>query len=57
MSQGKKMGRPRLPKGEAKKVYPLRLSDAERKTFEEAAIRAGQPLPEWMRTHLTKAAK
>lgn len=56
MSAKKKMGRPKLPKGDARKVFPLRLSDNERKAYEAAARAAGQALPDWMRTTLTVAA-
>lgn len=52
-----KIGRPKLPKGELRKVFPLRLSDAERADYESAAERSGQKLPKWMRSTLTAAAK
>ena len=57
MSMKSKIGRPKLPEGEAKKVFPLRLSTLERASYEAAAKRDGVSLPDWMRTTLTKAAK
>ena len=56
MSKAKKMGRPKLPKGEARGVYPLRLSANELKVYGDAAKVADQPLAEWIRSTLTKAA-
>lgn len=53
----KKMGRPKLPAGEARDVYPLRLSASERSLFEQAASKENETLPEWIRKHLTNAAK
>jgi hypothetical protein len=51
------VGRPSLPKGEVKKVTPIRLQDNERAMFEQAAEKAGLSLSEWMRQSLRKAAK
>jgi uncharacterized protein (DUF1778 family) len=52
-----KMGRPKLPDGQVRGVYPLRLSGAERALFERAAKAEKEKLPEWMRKTLTSAAK
>jgi hypothetical protein len=57
MSKKKKMGRPKLPKGEARAVFPLRLSAAERALYEATAATKGVSLPNWMRTTLTDASK
>lgn len=56
MSKPKKMGRPRLPKADVRKVFPVRLSDSERALFEQAAKVKGVTVPEWIRTTLTEAA-
>lgn len=53
----KKMGRPKLPKGDARELYPIRLSANERQLFSAAADAAGESLPDWMRKTLTRAAK
>ncbi len=53
-----KTGRPpRDPGGNAAKIQPIRLTDAERETFRDAADRAGVSLSEWIRDRLLKAAK
>ena len=52
----KKMGRPKLPKDEDKKVFSLRLSKHERKRIKEAAERDGRPVTKWAREALLKAA-
>jgi predicted HicB family RNase H-like nuclease len=51
------MGRPKLPKDDARQVYPLRLSQNEKAAFEKAATAQGVSLPEWIRKTLTEAAK
>jgi hypothetical protein len=52
-----KRGRPPLDASEAKGlVYQLRLTEAEREQFENAATKAGLKLSAWMRERLTKAA-
>lgn len=56
MKKKNKLGRPKLPKGEARKVYPLRLSDIELAAFQKAASRQEMSLPEWIRATLTKAS-
>jgi hypothetical protein len=57
MLKKKKMGRPKLPKGEARAVFPLRLSSAERALYEASASAKGMSLPNWIRTTLTDASK
>lgn len=53
-----KMGRPPLPEGKAKGVvFTLRLSDDERVAIVEAAGRAGQPVTQWARNILIRAAE
>lgn len=56
MTKKKKMGRPKLPKGEDKKVFSLRLSKHERDKIKDAAEKAGEPLTKWARKTLLKAA-
>jgi len=51
-------GRPPLPPEMTKPgVFQMRLSDAEKVEFQEAAERAKVPLAQWMRDRLSKAAK
>jgi hypothetical protein len=50
----RKVGRPKLPKGEVKNVIAIRLSDAERRTFEQEASQRGMRLSEWVRQTMTK---
>jgi hypothetical protein len=53
-----KGGRPPLPEGKAKgHMLQVRLSDAERITYQKAAERCGQSLSEWIRERLERAAK
>ena len=52
-----KRGRPELPKGEAKKVLPVRVDDNERNLFEKAAKKAGLNLSEWIRKTLHAEAE
>jgi len=52
------MGRPPLDPAEAKsQVYQLRMTAAERATYDAAAKRAGQSLSAWIRDRLNRAAK
>jgi hypothetical protein len=52
------MGRPPLDPGEAKdQVYQLRLTAAERESYEAAAKRAQKTLSQWIREKLNRAAK
>jgi predicted HicB family RNase H-like nuclease len=54
----KKVGRPtRDPSGQASKLFPVRLTDAEREEYGQAAERAGMSVSEWIRDRLAKAAK
>ena len=54
----KRMGRPPLNPGEAKdRVYQLRLTVAERASYEAAAKRADKTLADWIRDKLGRAAK
>lgn len=52
----KRMGRPKLPKGESKKVFTLRLSSDDLKTIEAAAKKAGVKVREWARDRLLSGA-
>jgi hypothetical protein len=54
----KKLGRPRLPKGEAKgKIVPVRLSEEELKLFTKAANKSvHKTLSSWIRHSLWEAA-
>lgn len=52
----KKIGRPKLPKDEAKKIFSLRLSKHERKQIKHAAEKSGRPVSKWAREALLKAA-
>lgn len=57
MTKKKKMGRPKLPKGETKKIFSLRLDKHERKKIEEAAEKEGIAVTKWARKALLKAAE
>ena len=51
-------GRPPLPPDQTKPgVFQIRLSNAERAEYQQAAESAGIPLAQWMRDRLSKAAK
>ncbi|MEP6671889.1 MAG: hypothetical protein ABJF10_22195 [Chthoniobacter sp.] len=52
----KKMGRPKLPKDEGKKVFSVRLSKHERDKVKEAAGKAGESPSKWARKALLSAA-
>jgi predicted HicB family RNase H-like nuclease len=56
MTEKKKIGRPKLPKGEAKKVFSLRFSKPEREQIKHAAKKAGEPVTKWAREALLRAA-
>jgi predicted HicB family RNase H-like nuclease len=52
----RKVGRPKLPKGEAKgKIVPVRFSAEERKAIEAAAKAEKLSLSEWIRSTLQAA--
>jgi hypothetical protein len=44
-----KIGRPKLPKGQAREVFPIRLSAAERSAVIKAAKAADKKPTEWAR--------
>lgn len=52
----KKMGRPKLPKGEAKgRIVPVRFSAGELQRIAAAANAKDQKLSEWIRSTLNAA--
>jgi predicted HicB family RNase H-like nuclease len=54
----KKMGRPPIASsGAMGRVFQMRLTDADREAYEQAADRAGMTLSAWIRNQLGKAAK
>ncbi len=54
----KRMGRPPLDPGSAKgQVFQIRLTDAEREAYEQAATQAKMTLSAWIREKLGNAAK
>lgn len=57
MPKARKVGRPKLPKGYAKASYiPIRVSDADRKLFEEAAKASDhKTISGWLR-HVAREA-
>lgn len=56
MPKPKKVGRPILPKGEAKaKIMPIRLNLDDRKRIERAAKSKNQTVSEWVRGALMAA--
>ena len=56
MAKPKKVGRPILPKGEAKaKIMPVRLNPDDRKRIEKAAKTKGQTVSQWVRSTLMAA--
>lgn len=56
MSKKSKMGRPKLPKGETKEVFSLRLTSGEREAVEVAAKKADLKATEWARNAMLSAA-
>ena len=53
-----KMGRPKLPKGQAKTVMlAIRFSESEASEILKASKKAGQHHSEWSRNQLLKAAR
>jgi len=52
----KKRGRP-LKENAAKGRLEIRLTETQKKSYVEAAIRSGQPLAAWVRGTLDKASK
>ncbi len=56
MNKKPKLGRPKLPKSEVKKVFPVRLTDAERLLFEKKAAQEKLTVSEWIRAALNQRA-
>jgi len=58
MTQKKKakMGRPKLPKDEKRRVFSLRLSKPEWEQIKHAAKKAGEPETRWARKALLAAS-
>ena len=56
MTKTKKIGRPKLPRGEAKDLFSLRLSKDERHRIEHAAKKAGVKVTTWARETLLAAS-
>ena len=53
-----KVGRPKLPKGEAKQiVLQSRVQEAEKKAYQRAAQAKGKDLSTWVRETLNSAIK
>ena len=51
MPKAKKVGRPKLPKGEAKgRIVPIRFRHEDLKAIEAAARAADQTVSEWVRS-------
>jgi hypothetical protein len=48
----RKVGRPKLPKTQVKHVVALRLTDGEKRDYEDKALRAGMSLSDWIRSRL-----
>jgi predicted HicB family RNase H-like nuclease len=54
--KAKKLGRPKLPKGDAKSsIVPIRFSAEDRKRLEAAARASNQSVSEWIRGALSAA--
>lgn len=53
----KKMGRPKLPQGEQKVHFTLRLKRDDLAAITKAAKRVNAPLRDWAASTLTNAAK
>ena len=52
----KKIGRPKLPKGEAKgRIVPIRFNTTDLKRIESAARASQQTVSEWIRGTVTAA--
>lgn len=45
----RKVGRPKLPKGQVKNIIAIRVTDSERKDYEEGASKQGVTLSNWIR--------
>jgi len=56
MPKAKKVGRPKLPKGEAKgKIVPVRFTSEALRAVESAAKANNQTVSEWIRSTLNAA--
>lgn len=56
MPKARKVGRPKLPKGEAKgRIVPVRFNAEDLKAIEAAARASKQSLSEWIRSTLHAA--
>jgi hypothetical protein len=54
----KKMGRPKLPKGEAKgRMVPIRFNDSDLKRIESAAKKSQKTVSEWIREAISAAVE
>jgi len=54
----KKVGRPKLPKGEAKgRIVPVRFNAEDLKAIEASAKRSKQSVSEWIRSALSTALR
>jgi hypothetical protein len=54
--KAKKVGRPKLPKGEAKgRIVPVRFTAVDLKAMEAAARASEQTLSEWIRNTVSNA--
>ncbi|HYB84203.1 MAG TPA: hypothetical protein VED86_02645 [archaeon] len=52
--KARKVGRPPLPKGQAKgRIVPIRLTHDERTRYEKEARSNGQTLSQWVRSTLS----
>lgn len=58
MAKPRKVGRPKLPKGEAKgRIMPVRFANGDWKAIEAKAKANGQTVSEWIRSTLNAAIK
>jgi len=48
----RRVGRPRLPKGEVRNVIAIRLTESEKRDYEARASQAGLSLSDWIRQTL-----
>jgi len=56
LKKPRKVGRPKLPKGEAKaRIVPVRFNADDLKAIEDAAKASQQNLSEWIRSTLNAA--
>jgi hypothetical protein len=50
----RKVGRPKLPKGEVRNVIAIRLTGAEKRDYEKRATHEGLSLSDWIRRALQR---